>query len=671
MNTLLTYQLDYLAFILVTVSLLGIIQWCFRKTGRTTRGAWIVWSLLLAIIGSGWFLIEWAGEQERLHLTQNLEGFAPTYAHEMTVMGHSKIRFDTSENDPLYLSLIAAQIRWEQVNPVAHDIYTFRKRPDGKVVLLVDSETDYDRNGKYEGEREQRTHIGEVFDQVDPVLMQAFDGHPGFQNIPYTDRWGTWVSAYEPMYDQAGHVEAVLGVDFSADTWAHQIAKNRGAMILLMGILALTVIAASSFLAIVRHDAGLLESTNTALRLATDRANTANEAKSAFLANMSHEIRTPMTAILGYSDVLLDPAATASEKLDGIYTIQRNGQHLLEIINDILDLSKVEAGRIDLESVPVDTRELLRDVAESLRVRAETRGLVLQIGVDGSIPTVIRSDPTRLRQVLLNLVSNAIKFTEKGTIRLIASCDVTQERMSFHVIDTGIGIDPAKIEQIFEPFCQEDSSTTRFYGGTGLGLTITRRFARMMGGDVTVSSTPDVGSDFELTVTTGPLSGVPMVTCADLKASVPTAAPGAPSLPTLSGRILLVEDGEDNQRLISFYLRKAGAQVVMVSDGRQGLDTAWEAYESGNPFGLVLMDMQMPVMDGYEATRTLRERGYHLPIFALTAHAMKSDLDECLRAGCDDCLTKPINRSLFLHAIAEFLAHNQSQTPIQPAQALL
>ncbi len=385
-------------------------------------------------------------------------------------------------------------------------------------------------------------------------------------------------------------------------------------------------------------------------------AEAASRAKSEFLANMSHEIRTPMTAILGYVDLLAEsPDATAQQ--DYITTIRRNGDHLLRVLNDILDLSKIEAGRMEIERIQVAPAEFAAEVVDLMGMRAHGKGLTLDVVCRGELPATIATDPTRLRQILLNLIGNAIKFTEHGGVRLevfLAAHDGTQGMLGFRVVDTGIGMTEDQVAALFRPFTQADTSTTRRFGGTGLGLTISRRFAQMLGGDIDLHSVPGVGSTFTVTVATGDLTRVPIEAAAYLGRSArggarPTARDEAP---TLSGRILLAEDGPDNQRLIAHVLRRAGADVTVVADGRQAVDRVL-AESAG--FDLVLMDMQMPELDGYAATQELRERGCQVPVVALTAHAMTGDRERCLLAGCNGYATKPIDRNALIGVCAEWL----------------
>jgi signal transduction histidine kinase/DNA-binding NarL/FixJ family response regulator len=387
----------------------------------------------------------------------------------------------------------------------------------------------------------------------------------------------------------------------------------------------------------------------------------ANRVKSEFLANMSHEIRTPMTAIQGYADLLLDMNLSASDRLNYLLTIRRNSDHLMRLLNGILDLSKIEAGKLNVERVACSPAQIVVDVASLMRVRATENALGFSVEFATPVPETIQSDPTRLRQILLNLVGNAIKFTERGSVQVFVRCekpDSGPARLSFEIADTGVGLTKAQAGKLFAAFAQADSSTTRKFGGTGLGLSIAKRLATLLGGDITVESLPGRGSSFTLTVGTGSLEGVTML--ADLhEAGVPLestdAMERAAQLPEkIAARVLLAEDGPDNQILVMTHLRRAGADVTVAANGRIAVDLARAAVAEGAPFDLILMDMQMPEMDGYTATATLRKEGYQGAIVALTAHAMEGDREVCIAAGCDDYLTKPIDRDKLLRTVAHY-----------------
>jgi signal transduction histidine kinase/ActR/RegA family two-component response regulator len=389
------------------------------------------------------------------------------------------------------------------------------------------------------------------------------------------------------------------------------------------------------------------------LRVARDAADDANKAKSAFLANMSHEVRTPMTAILGYADLLAE-SLQHTEAADSIDTIRRNGRHLLAIINDILDLSKIEAGRMQVERIECSPADVVQQAVDLLRESASKKGVLLAVEFATPIPARIESDPTRLRQIVLNLAGNAVKFTREGSVTIRLACNADANELSIDVVDTGVGMTAEAAQKLFQPFTQASSSTTRHFGGTGLGLSISKQLARLLGGDIVIHETGANGTTFRASFDTGPLTGVAMLR-EPSSAACPKPAPIA-NLGTndeLAGRrLLLAEDGPDNQRLIGFLLRRAGADVTIVGDGQSAVDAVVAAARGAAPFDLVLMDMQMPILDGADATKRLRELGIRTPILALTAQAMEGDRAHCLSAGCDDYESKPIDkRRLFAACI--------------------
>ncbi len=425
-------------------------------------------------------------------------------------------------------------------------------------------------------------------------------------------------------------------------------------------------------LAIVRDITEQLQSEH-ALNVAKENAESSSRSKSEFLANMSHEIRTPMTAILGFADLLDSDEQYANDTAlasNAVQTIRSNANHLLTIINDILDMSKIEAGKMTVEQIDTSPVKIAREVISLLQTQATGKGISIQLEFDSLIPGVIKTDPTRLRQILLNLVGNAVKFTEVGTVKLIVKYIAETSQIQFSVVDTGIGMSAEQCEVIskFGSFSQADGSTTRKFGGTGLGLRISNSFAEMLGGCIRVSSQPGEGSTFMVTVATGNLihgelidankTYLPIESKAREKTSMESVA--ANPQPLLGIKILLAEDGPDNQRLISFHLKKAGAEVTIAENGLVAVEQIAVHQER---FHLVFMDMQMPEMDGYEATRRLRDLGYIQPIIALTAHAMESDRKKCIEAGCDNYASKPINRDNLLELAKRYGAGRPSGEP--------
>jgi len=394
------------------------------------------------------------------------------------------------------------------------------------------------------------------------------------------------------------------------------------------------------------------------LARAKQAAEAANRAKSEFLANMSHEIRTPMTAIMGYADLLMSLEMPPAERRQHLQTIRRNAENLLTIINDILDLSKIEADKIELEPVDCSLREIVEEVRSLMRVRANEKNLSLDVIYRFPLPRTIRTDPLRVRQILVNLVSNAIKFTDRGGVRIVVRCTFGEDgraRVQFSVADTGIGMTAEEMARLFQPFTQADTSSTRRFGGTGLGLSISQKLAEMLGGRIEVQSQPGEGSTFTFSVDPGPLEAVPML---DAFGAVPDAREkpaGMEPNRKLHGRVLLAEDEEDIRRLIGLVLGEWGLDVELAFNGREACQKALASRAEGRPYDLILMDIQMPERDGYGATRLLRLEGWQRPIVALTAHAMTGDREKCLEAGCDDYLPKPIGPAALFHTVARYL----------------
>jgi signal transduction histidine kinase/CheY-like chemotaxis protein len=405
-------------------------------------------------------------------------------------------------------------------------------------------------------------------------------------------------------------------------------------------------------------------------------ADVANTSKSEFLANMSHEIRTPMTAILGYIDLLDNPDnITENPELfpESIRTIRSNAQHLLTILNDILDMSKIEAGRMTIESISTSPVDLVEEVASILRTRAEGKGIELRTFYPTSLPCEIRTDPTRVRQILLNLVGNAIKFTEIGIVTIQVAYHEDIKQIQFSVIDSGIGMsnDQLAVVSRFDAFSQADGSTTRRFGGSGLGLRISNSLARILGGTISAESQLGTGSTFALHLPINLLGEVVLVSPSlDNQGDKPTGFTEQPNVRNLDQEVevaplsglhlLLVEDGIDNQRLISFHLKKAGATVTIAEHGKVAIEIIEQKTQS---FDVVIMDMQMPVLDGYETTTYLRASGFCRPILALTAHAMEGERQKCLDAGCDEYTTKPIDRRVLIDTVKRYAVRDDIAVP--------
>jgi signal transduction histidine kinase len=388
--------------------------------------------------------------------------------------------------------------------------------------------------------------------------------------------------------------------------------------------------------------------------VARDRAIASDHAKSAFLANMSHEIRTPLTSIIGFAELMLDKRRqTSVGRGEALTSILRNARHLLDLISDILDLSKIEADGLDLEIQDVALPELLADVESLMGPQSREKGLQFDLLPLLPLPQFVRGDSVRLRQIIVNFCSNAQKFTAAGSIQIEAQFDLPNRRLDISVCDTGVGMTEEEIGRLFRPFAQADVSTTRRFGGTGLGLYISRRLAERMGARIDVRSTPGQGSRFTLCIDMqGDAPAAPLLhdTLAFEAARKKLAGDSEDWVPALSGRVLLAEDGPHNQRLIGALVEATGAELVIVNNGAEALEAAL-----GGDHDLVLMDIQMPVLDGVEATQLLRSAAYAGPIVAITANVMRSDIERYRTAGFTDALGKPINRRRLYSVLAQHL----------------
>ncbi|OFZ29235.1 MAG: hypothetical protein A2622_07390 [Bdellovibrionales bacterium RIFCSPHIGHO2_01_FULL_40_29] len=398
-----------------------------------------------------------------------------------------------------------------------------------------------------------------------------------------------------------------------------------------------------------------------------NREETANATKSTFLANISHELRTPLGAILGYADLTLDSSTPDTEKSDYIKTIRNNGAQLLHLVNDLLDLTKVEAGKIELEEVVFNPLLVIQEVVDLLTLDAQKKGLPIYLHLEKQLPSLICTDPTRLRQIITNVLGNAVKFSEVGSIDVRVNCSERKNTndilMTIEVQDSGPGLSATEKSRLFKPFSQADASVTRKFGGTGLGLNLSRQLARLLGGDLYLAwSQPGVGSRFVFNL---PLSHDSL---AKTKSELipPVEIPIKPYSFNQVFSILVVEDNPDSQFLITKYLKNSGVRVQVAQDGLEALQKVAHTH-----FDLIFMDVQMPIMDGIQATQLLRQKKFTAPIIALTAHAMKDDRDRCLAAGFDDYLTKPVERRLLLQKMRSHLQSQSITTHFEPAATVI
>lgn len=399
------------------------------------------------------------------------------------------------------------------------------------------------------------------------------------------------------------------------------------------------------------------------------RAEDANRSKTEFLANMSHEIRTPMTAILGYAELLDDPTLPAQDRATYLDTIKRNGEHLLTILNDILDVSKIESGRMGVECIGASPVQILRSVGQLMSVNARSKAIDFSMRCMTPVPETVRTDPTRLRQILVNLVGNALKFTSQGRVRVSMSFEQASDGGVLHIAveDTGIGMTPEQLNRVFSAFTQADASMTRRFGGTGLGLLISKRLAEMLHGDISVESEAGRGSTFTLSIRVEATDDVHAIPAGPIELHKRADADPTKRQGPLAGvRVLLIEDGPDNLRLIQTHLARAGASVYTARDGLEGVELltarkgGQQSLRTPLPVDVIVTDMQMPRMDGYAVARLLRRLGCDLPIVALTAHAMRGDRERCIDAGCDAYLEKPVDRERLVATINQSRAGREA-----------
>lgn len=403
------------------------------------------------------------------------------------------------------------------------------------------------------------------------------------------------------------------------------------------------------------------KSAEEVIKSAKEAAETANQAKTQFLANMSHEIRTPLGAMLGFAQLMLEDEQATEVQKKSLKTIVRNGEQLYGIINELLDISKVEANKFEIEKIKFDLEEVVRDVTSLLSVKAEQKGIEFNVSSEGPLPDTVTSDPVRFRQILINVIGNAIKFTEKGkvevTFKLVSSEDENRSScLEIRVQDTGVGISSEKVAKLFQPFTQADNATNRRFGGTGLGLYLSKKFAHALGGDIKlVHCEVNKGCIFAITIDIGHLQKRPLLsfrnTAGEHSVKGNVSQPSVDRLHDI--RVLVVDDSIDNLELTKRFLNAAGAEVEIAL----GAPKAFESLKRSE-FDVIVMDIQMPEIDGYEAVRRLRGEGYEKPIVALTAHAMKGERELCLAAGFDGYLVKPINRPALVDEIKTQADHN-------------
>lgn len=579
---------------------------------------------------------------------EKLLGYAPSYAITLEQHKHHEINEQTSVNQANYLRLIKYQMDWLKVNPFVSDIFTLKKAADGTIRLIVDSETDYNRDGLFDDDREKRTSIGEIYSKQLPEIDLAFRGEKTFTEQPYQDKWGYWVSAFVPMYGPNREVDGVLGVDFDAQIYMGEISKIRSLVALSLGLTYLIILSMLIFYYEVKQS-------HNKLARALNESKEATKIKAQFLANMSHEIRTPMNGILGMANLLADECISPQAKRY-VRIIKDSGESLLVLINDILDFSKIESGKMLLENQAFNIKQALNDVLDLLSVRALDKGLIMRCRYDDYVPDFIFSDITRLRQILTNLISNAIKFTQNGGVYInISATELSDNNWELHfkIRDTGIGIPQEVQNKLFQSFSQVDASTTKKFGGTGLGLAICKGLCESMGGKIWVESCANQGSTFHFTIQAKAAEAT------DIQVDDSPAEYCDWSANTL--HVLLVEDNTVNQLLALKFLEKIGLRADVAANGVEALDAV-----GMKKYDLVLMDCHMPEMDGFEATRRIHQRfdpTRRPKIVALTASVLEEDRQRCKSAGMDDILHKPLTLTALRKAVS--LVGPKASAPIK------
>lgn len=667
MQAILDYRIDVWVFALLCILVLGFAQWRMRVRPMSSRLDFGSWIALLALVVLGACLAELSGHLERDRLTHMVEGLAPTYALEFEKAGHALLPNDVNSENPLYLQMIERQKSWLRVNESVADIYTFRKRSDGSIILLVDSETDYNHDGQFEGDIEQRTDPGEVYPEVTDDLLRAFEGEPVFDANPYTDRWGTWVSAMVPLRNDRGEVEAVLGIDYGAAQWLSAILIMRASALVLVGALVIILTSFSTAVGWQRMElkeravresllrmktdeltryTSALEVTNQQLEEARKELEQAAKAKSQFLANMSHEIRTPLNGVIGMLELLSDTNLDTVQQRFA-HTARISADCLLSLINDILDFSKIEAGKLELDEADFDLKLLLEDVGEMFAARAEKKGLELCLDVQAELPSAVRGDPDRLRQIIINLVTNAIKFTERGQIVICARLkeELKQEYcLEFSVRDSGIGIPVDRMNRLFHSFSQVDASTTRKYGGTGLGLALSKQLTELFGGTIRVESEAGKGSTFIFTV--------------KLKHALHPISERVLPTSLRNLRVLVVDDNATNREILKATVLSWGFECDLANDAPNALVLLRESCRQKCHYDLAIVDMQMPDMDGLELVETIRQDDEfkRLKLIMLTSLSNLMTREELAKLGLSSYLTKPVRQSRLFDAVIECTA---------------
>ncbi len=565
----------------------------------------------------------------------NLARLAQAVAATIDADAHARLTDPAQEDTDHYRNLNDALTRVIDQTEGLRFAYTLRP-VHGTLRFVLDGSPvgDADNDGV-----EDHSFLMDEYHDPDPAAWDALMTEGAAVTVrPYTDRWGTYLSGFAPVR-VGDRVDAVVGVDVSASDYHARLDRvDRAACWAILPGAAISLLAGLAAWRLLDR----VQRHGDELEAHRERAVRANRAKSDLLANISHELRTPLTAIMGFTEIALDDRVEDAERAEAAGTVRHSADHLLTLINGLLDMSKAEAGAIVIEPTAVDLTELVRTAVAPLRLRADAKGLAFDVVGVETMPRRAMLDPTRTRQILLNLLGNAVKFTDQGRVVLRTACHGGMLR--FVVEDTGPGMDHEQVGRLFQPFSQVCGSVAKRREGTGLGLAISRHLAELMGGHIRVESVPGRGSRFEVAIPFRPAEP-------DDAPSPRLTSPHARG-PLAGRRVLLAEDGPDNRQLLRFILTRAGAEVEEHPDGRSALDAMHRRTE---PVDLVLTDWDMPVLDGAGLVRGLRASGWRGPVISLTAHAMPEQAEACAAAGCDAHLTKPIDWGLLIDTCARLI----------------
>jgi signal transduction histidine kinase/CheY-like chemotaxis protein len=574
-------------------------------------------------------------------LRSNLARSASVLASTIDGELHASLIDPEQEATQLYASMNQPLSRALRVIPGIRYVYTLRET-DGKVHFVLDGTPLGDADG--DGV-EDHSFLMDVYEDPCSASTDALrEGRITVTPEAFTDRWGTFQSAYAPIFRADGSVDGVVGIDVDSSEFQARLSKvDTATSWVVVPAFLLSVIAgllARWITAVHYRNLLLIESHRS-------DAEQANRAKSVLLANVSHELRTPMTAIMGFGAIASDPFVSTSDRAEALTTVRHNAEHLMILINDLLDMSTIEAQAMRLEVMEVDLQNLVNSAIMPLRLRAQEKGIAVAVSCADGLPVSAMLDPTRTRQILLNLLSNAVKFTEKGTV--VLTMDYMNGSLVFTVEDTGPGMSSEQIGRLFTPFCQVGGSAAKRREGTGLGLAISKHLTELMGGSIGVQSQPGVGSRFTVEL--------PYKTAEHATDPDPAHQPAQHATPLTGLRVLVAEDGLDNMRLLRLFLTTAGADILEHTDGQSALDAI---LHQGVHADLVLTDWNMPVLDGAGLVKGLRNAKWNGPVVSLTASATEEQQRACMEAGCDAHLTKPIERGRLIQTCVQLLRKSEN-----------